>query len=287
MKKRFVIAMGLSSLLVTSTALAQEATVTADKSAPRFSTLDRGSDNSNLGIDASMTFLDAENNTAMRLDMHGQYVMPSGIGVYGALPLSYWSFDSGLPGMSDTSEVALGNLELGGLYNRKLNNKLSLNARAGIGLPTAADDDKSKLTNLANVMPRITDLVGMAAKTTTLRGSASLIGKEGQFFYRADAGLDVPVDTPDGMSNDPLVRLNLGVGVNAGPMALTGEFATVANTGDVGDNEDRFLHTAALSATLTSNKQIRPTVSVVLPINSDMKDLFDASVVLGVQGRLP
>jgi|GEM_PF-2169394 len=287
MKKRFVIAMGLSSLLVTSTALAQEAPVTADKSAPRFSTLDRGSDTSNLGIDASMTFLDAENNTAMRLDMHGQYVMPTGIGVYGSLPLSYWSRDTGLPGMGDTSTVALGNLELGGLYNHKINDKLSINARAGVWLPTADDSLEGGLTNLANLLPRMTDYYGMAAKTTTVRASASLIGKEGQFFYRADAGLDVPIDKPDNAEFDPLVRLNLGVGVNAGVMALAGEFVTVGTTGDVMDGQDRFIHSAALSATLTSNKKIQPSVSVILPVNGDTTEMFDASVMLGVQGRLP
>lgn len=288
MKKRFVIAFGLSSLLTASTALAQEASVTDEKPAGSFATLDRGDASSKVGVAAAMTFIDSDqSNTALRLDLHGQYVMPNGIGIYGSLPLSHLSTESTTPGMDDFSEMALGNLEIGGLYNHKLSNKLTLTARAGLSLPTADDEFDGAITNLANMLPRMTDMISMAGDTTTLRASASINGKEGQFFYRADAGFDIPVDTPMGEDIDPLVRFNIGAGVNAGPMAFTGEIVTVGTTGDVGEDEDRFLHTAALSATLTSNKQIQPTLSLVLPLRGDVTELFDASVMLGVQGRLP
>ncbi len=289
MKKPFVIALGLSSLLVASTALAQEASVTDEKDASvsSFATLDRGDSQSKLGLNASMTFLDSsEAGTALRFDLHGQYVHEKGYGVYGSLPLSHYSADMGGLGGGDFSEFALGNLEVGGIYNHKLSSKMTLTGRAGLVLPTA-DDDEGILANVANMLPRMTDFVSMMPETTVARASASLSGKEGQFFYRADAGLDVPVDTPEGSDLDPLVRLNLGVGINTGPVALMGELATVGTTGDVDDNQDRFLHTAALTAALTSNKKFTPTLSVIVPVNDDISNTFDASVVLGVQGRLP
>jgi len=289
MKKHFVIALGLSSLLASSTALAQEASVTDEEpSVSSFATMDRGDASTKLGLNASMTFLDSDQSTsALRFDLHGQYVHKKGFGVYGSLPITHYSAD-GNPtgGGSDFSEMALGNLEVGGIYNHKLSDKLLLTARGGVMLPTA-DDDEGVWSNLANVLPRLTDLPSMYSDTTTLRASASLSGKEGQFFYRADAGFDIPVDTPEMTELDPLMRVNVGVGVNAGPLAIMGEFASVGTTGDVDDGVDRFLHTAAITAAFTKNKQIKPTISVIVPINDDITQMFDASVMLGLQGRLP
>lgn len=285
MNKRFVIAFGLSSLLVTSTALAQEATVTADKAVPSFATMDRGDDTSKMGLAASMSFFDEGDATALRFDLYGQYVHKKGYGVYGSLPLMHLSADLGILG-GDYSEVAIGNLEVGGLHNIKLDKDTTLTLRGGIALPTA-DSEQGALAVALNMFPRFTDFVGVMPETTTLRASASITRKQGVAFFRADAGFDIPVSTPDGMDIDPLVRLNVGAGVHAGPVALMGELTTTGTTGDVDEDESRFFHTAALTAALTSNPQLQPTVSVVLPLNSELSDMYNAAVMVGVQGRLP
>jgi hypothetical protein len=80
---------------------------------------------------------------------------------------------------------------------------------------------------------------------------------------------------------DPLVRLNLGVGANMGNVAMMGELATVGTTGDV-DGQDRFFHTAAVTASKTDGL-IRPSLSLALPLDSSVRQDVDFILMAGVR----
>ncbi len=244
---------------------------TPSGSAPGFVTMDRGDRGSfaDFSLGTSL-FGDNGPDSALRAEVYGQYVTPSGTGGYGTLTMSYLSFN-------DDSETAIGNLELGGLHNLRLNPMTELVLRGGISLPTAGDSQESIITNYANIYTRLTDFVNFAPEVTTLRLAASPIHRSGNLFLRADGGLDLIVSEPEGSDTDPLVRLNLGAGFNAGTVAVMAEFIAVGTTGDVGDGEDRFIHAMTLSARTNLGAQ-ELFGALIIPTNSD--DFLDVSLAL-------
>src|SRR5688500_17768902 len=78
--------------------------------APDTATLDRGDGITKLGLDLGLTLLDdTPYDAALRIEPYGQYVLDSGFGFYGALPISAsFGDDDDPPG--DQDDVALGNL---------------------------------------------------------------------------------------------------------------------------------------------------------------------------------
>lgn len=248
-----------------STALADESALDAEIETPTFATLDRTDARSHADVGMSMAFFDGQDpdfNT--RLDLYGQYVTPTGAGGYASLPISYLSDN-------DESETALGNLELGGIYNID-RGSTQIVLRGGLALATADESFEGVITNLVAVQARLTDLVGISPNTTWMRVAGSPIHRSGNLFVRGDFGFDVAIDEPSGADVDPIVRANLGVGFVDDTFALMGELVTIGTTGDVSDGEDRFLHTAALSVRLDTGT-VSPYAALIMPLDEVLVDV--------------
>lgn len=59
----------------------------AAQRAPDMATLDRGDGITKVGLDLGYSSLDTHYSGALRFELYGQYVLPSGLGFYGALPM--------------------------------------------------------------------------------------------------------------------------------------------------------------------------------------------------------
>lgn len=209
-----------------------------------FITLDRADSESRLG--AFLGILHVEDTGldegALRLELHGQYLADSGLGIYGSIPIHQLFLDDA------DDETALANMEVGALLARAVAPGQEVALRAGITLPTASDSSEGILTNEVAIQTRLTDLVQATPDLITARLGGSLLGGIPGLVYRVDAGLDFPVaSTRDDfdVQHDPLLRLNgaLGIGVlGAGTLAF--ELVNVIATGD----EDASLSESTLSS---------------------------------------
>jgi hypothetical protein len=257
---------------------------------PAFVTVDRGDRVSRVGLDFSLTTFD--NASGYRFDIHGHHVTSEGFGGYAALPISYGSFDSSVI----ENEMVVGNVEVGGLYVVPAA-PLDVVLRGGLTLPSAPRQLSKFQANAIAVRPRLTDIVTITPQSVWLRLAGSLVGQRGNVFFRGDLGVDVPlrrsfeveigpIDVD--VDLDPLVRLNLGAGVIAGPVALIGELVTIANTGDypgggpIAGDDQNFEHNLALSIRLW-DATVQPSASFVLALDDDANDAIDFMFVLGVQ----
>jgi hypothetical protein len=257
---------------------------------PTFATMDRQDGESKIGASLGWTFFDDEvfgggEISTLRIDAYGHYVSESGLGGYGLIPLSFLFVDD-VPGFDD--ESAVGNVEGGVLYVIP-SGPHDFVLHGGVTLPTA-DDDAGFLANVFGTFPRLTDLALAYPETFWLRLGASPILRAGQFVIRLDGGLDFAVSS-DGEEPDPLLRLNVGAGVDTGSFAILGELVTVAGLGDEdveadpdGDDED-FLHTAAISARFRAGS-IEPGLALGFPLDESIRDLVEFFVVGGIQGRI-
>jgi hypothetical protein len=212
---------------------------------PGFVTMDRGDARSFLDASLATSFFEGDGpDLNLRAELYYQYVpQGSDTGGYVGVAMSHLAVD-------DESGTAFSNVELGALHNLKLDPKTSLVLRGGITLPTAPDFDTTDFVkafaNFANSTARFTDTATIVPETTVLRVAVSPVHRSGNIFVRGDAGLDIPINQPDGADSDPLGRINVGVGILAGKTSVTAEFVTLTTTGSVDDGEDRFLHTLAL-----------------------------------------
>jgi hypothetical protein len=244
---------------------------------PALATTDRTTDHSSFHGSLALSFFEDDGpDLAARVDLGGQYLTLQGIGGYATIPVSYLSGN-------DESETAIGNIELGGLYVAKGGPNTSFVVRGGLMLPTAPDDLEGLLTNVANLVPRFTDFMGVAPEVTALRLSVSPLHRSGIFFARADAGIDIAIDEADGSDTDPFIRLNLAAGVETSGVVFAGELVTIGTTGEVDENEDRFFHTLAVSGGLSQGK-VRPFGALIVPLD----DFLDVSVAImaGVEAPL-
>ena len=243
-----------------------------------FLTLDRGDESSFVDVSLATSFFEGEDpDFNARMELYGQYITPGGTGGYLGLPVSYLAID-------DDSFTAVGNIEIGGLHNLQLNPKTNLVLRGGIALPTASDDFEKLFASLANINARYTDLVGVIPELTTLRIAASPVHRSGQAYLRADGGLDVPFSSDDNSDPDPLIRINLAAGLVVGKGTVGLEIVTIGTTGDVGDGQDRFQHTVALSGRFHLGSA-ELFGGLVLPAGSDNGFNVDMSLVAGA--RIP
>lgn len=251
---------------------------------PTFATMDRQDGESKIGGAIGWTFFDDDNFSdedinAVRFDIYGHYVAPSGIGGYGQIALSSVFTD-------EDDESAVGNVEGGVVYVVRTGMH-DIVLRGGITLPTA-DDDEGAFANIFATYPRLTDLAMAAPETFWLRLSASPILRAGQFVFRIDGGIDFAVSS-DGEEPDPLGRLNLGGGIDTGGFAILGELVTLTSLGDdddpAGDDED-FIHTAAVSARFRAGS-LEPGVALGFPLDEDVRDGLGIEffLIAGLQGR--
>jgi len=254
---------------------------------PTFATLDRQDGESKIGASLGWTFFDNDGPgdiSALRIDAYGHYVTPSGFGGYGLIPLSFL-FVEDAPGLDD--ESAIGNVE-GGLIYVLRSGPNDFVLHGGVTLPTA-DDDEGFFANVLGTFPRLTDLALAYPETFWLRLGVSPIFRTGQFVIRLDGGLDFAVSS-DGEEPDPLLRLNVGAGVDTGTFAVLGELVTVAGLGDEDveadpDDDEDFLHTAAISARFRAGS-IEPGLALGFPLDDSVRDFVEFFIVGSLQGRI-
>jgi hypothetical protein len=264
-RKTTMAALAFTSL-VPAVALADEAPALHD-----FATLDRASGQTGAGADLSIVtgdFGDDVSGAVSRLDLHGEYVHASGFGAYGSFAVSKAFLDSSDPFAEMANDAtAMSNLELGGQYRRALSSELDLVAHVGLALPTAQNDDLGAIITSSLSMPRrLNDLVTAVPDLTTLRIGVSPTWHEGALFLRADVGADIALDEAEGMDMDPLMHANLAAGMRRGKFSGAVELVTIATTGDVGEGEDRYVHTAGLSLAYDLGR-VSPSLTVVAPID--------------------
>ncbi len=186
-----------------------------------------------------------------RTNLLGQYVGDHGFGGYAGIDAIMALFDDESRSFGDYE--AIGNLQLGAIYQRTLSPTLDIGARVGVILPTSSDAGFEPLVHMAYTgVARPSDLATAVPDATWLRLGLSPTFHRGAFIARADVGLDVAVR--DDHDVPVLGHLNLGVGVQSGPITATAELQTVADLGggdedvhDDGGLSQRLAHTGGLA----------------------------------------
>ncbi len=249
--------------------------------APDMATLDRGDGITKLGVDLGFTFLNfPPYESALRLEIYGQVVTKSGLGFYGALPLasSFGAADDAedpLDLLPDNA-TAFGNLEVGGLYVTNVSPRFALVFRGGLALPTATSGRDAAATLAYATFPRMTDLA-LASDAWYVRLGISPLLYVDRLFFRADLGFDIGMDD----NANELLRLNVGVGYDFGPVAAGLELANLGTLDDFGDDED-FIHTLAFTLRFMG-EQFQPFLSVGAPLDDSRRDAVEVFIAGGIQ----
>ncbi len=205
-----------------------------------FTTLDRGRAEEFVGLRFDLSQHGGLDDRFIRLEPYGQIMKRrKRIGAYAHLPIALIKADQ------EEDEMALGNLEIGALLGPRWS-RSSFLLRFGVALPTAKEEPRERLALDASAWPRLTDRVNLLPNTTSLRLSASPSARSGAVFFRADFGLDLVM--PDGRESEFIMRGNIAVGVDLGPVDLTGEFVNLEES-DLFSEEagEAFLHAFTLA----------------------------------------
>ncbi len=255
-----------------------------------FVTLDRFDASSRIGLEASFIFpaglQSGESETALRFEVHGQYVDPHlGLGGYAQFPLTYVTASA--DGQS-TSGNGIGNIELGGLYVLPLHmSNVAVVLRAGVTLPTASDDSnqQAEAANLLGALSRFTDFYLVEPKALSGRFSGSLLVRSGHLFARADFGVDANASTQQGGDVASILHVNAGLGYDVGQIALGLESVNLydldsSSGGDIGSS---WINVGAASLRYHSGR-VDPYFAVVFPIDHDSSTAFNAAITIGADG---
>jgi hypothetical protein len=249
-------------------------------------TMDRHTPESKLDVDFAFVKYDEPDNvdlTVLGFSIGGQYVTPTGLGGYLSLPLSFISYDDSL--LIDDSELALGNVELGGLYSQYFSPHAAIVLHAGVALPTASDDGVASFQPLAS-SPRYGDYVQRVTNSSWLRLGVSPMGRSGRLFWRADVGIDLALEEEDAIEYSPIFRINIGGGLDLGSAHLLVELVTNIVDDDNNRLEDEIGSTLALGARFLSGN-VRPGIGVILPV--EFEGLLidpDFAIVASLTARL-
>jgi hypothetical protein len=244
-----------------------------------FVTLDRQDDTSSVGGELLYTFTDFNNQdvTLIRLDGHFQYILDSGIGIYGVLPLAYGSDDN-------DSYTAIGDIEVGGIYNVRANADWLVALHGGLMLPTSGDDPADATIGGYASYYRVQDSYQFIPEGTTLRLAASPIYQKGKLFLRGDLGFDLNLDNSYDNNADNALHLDVGVGGWVSPnFSLAGELTSLTTFNDRDNDDDNDTNIAVTGRYHTgSNLQLY----FGLAADSDTRDNLPAGIVLGIDAPL-
>lgn len=277
--------LGIVALVLASTVAPRSANA---QRAPDMATLDRGDGISKIGLDLGFSFLEfPPYESALRLELHGQYVTRSGFGIYGALPFAM-SFgaasdaeDPDPPDLLPNNATAFGNLEVGGLYIATMSPRFSLVFRGGLALPTASSGRDASATLYSATYPRLTD-VALASDAWYLRLAVSPLLYANKLFFRADIGFDIGFDDSDGFGDEnELFRFNVGGGVDLGVVALSLELVNLATLDEFAGGED-FIHTLAFTVRFMG-EALQPFLTVGTPLDESRRDQATMFVAGGIQ----
>lgn len=252
-------------------------------------TMDHHTPLSTLDADLAYVAYDEPNNvdvTVMGITIAGQYVTSRGVGGYLSIPMSYLDADTPFGQLfPNDSALALGNLEVGGLWSTFLGSETALLLHAGLALPTASDDEIAAYQSLASA-PRWGDFVERVTNSTWLRLGFSPMGRvAGKLFWRADIGIDLALDEDNAVTYSPVLRVNVGGGVDLGTAHLLAELVTnVLDTNP--DNGDNTASTLSIGARFVSGN-LRPGVAIILPVDFNAQLLDpDFAIALSLAARL-
>ena len=250
---------------------------------PTFMALDRQDGISRLGLQLGFGFFDEPPGvdiTSLGAQAYGQYMMPNGFGFYGILPFNYLSVEAG---PNDESESAIGGIELGGIYVIP-GAQVDWVLHGGIVLPTASDDPDGATANAFGSFMRINDILLAYPELTALRLGVSPVLRQGQLVLRFDGAIDVPL-AADGEEPDPLIRLNIGGGLDTGSFALLGELVNVVSTEDNDGNDNDVINVFALTGRFMVGA-FEPGISVGFPLDDELNDLMDWYLAVSLQGAI-
>ncbi len=249
-----------------------------------FVNIDRQDDTSRAG--GELTYLVVDDDgilnddiTLLRFDAHGQYIDPaSGAGGYLTVPIGYGSGNG-------ESETALGDIEVGGIYNIKTATDVSIVLHGGLLLPTASDENDSAAIGALSSYLRAHDFYQFIPKGTTLRLAASPMIKSGKVFARLDVGVDLNIDSADDDNADPGIHFNAGVGFWAGEtVALTGELSTMTISDD-NEGDDDSIANLAFGARFFAGS-VAPYLGLIFPLDDDVSDFIDFGITVGLDAAL-
>ena len=160
-------------------------------------TLDARIDSTHLGPEIPQVFA---------LNLHGQYISPSGFGAYLALPMALY-------GEADLDEAALGNLELGGLYVIR-RGAFEAYLRTGLSLEQTSTEADGVGVVVANAVPRLADMLVAGLGTSWGRAGSGMRLKIGPVAVGSSAGVDFPLgSTEEGDEMDNVLHLSGSIGI--------------------------------------------------------------------------
>jgi hypothetical protein len=266
-------------MALTAAVLAAGTSTASAQRMPDFATLDRTDGFSKFGLDVGFLKIDrADISSVLRLEPYGQLVSQQGLGAYLALPLAR-SF-------GDVDEGALGNLDLGGLYVIS-GADISFAFRLGLVVPTASEGAVDFVVNSLATHYRLTDISLTNPDAWYARLAFSPLIHTRSLFLRFDLGADIPF-AEDDFRADPILRLNVGGGVDLGLAALMLELVTIADVDDDDDDPDQdedLFHTIAVTARFM-HSTLQPFVTVGTPIDDQIRESVDFFIGFGIQGVL-
>lgn len=246
---------------------------------PAFTTIDRYDSTSKAGASVTWLNIDAARQGGQRLEVYGQYLVPRGFGGYAALSGARSTAD----GLDDIWTA--GNTEVGGLWADP-NIPFRTVLRAGVVLATAGDGVDDTFANLQATYPRHTDMSHVTGAVTWLRLAMSPRLRRGKGFYRLDLGVDAPI-LGDGKDDaNTLLRFNIAAGLDTGNAAATVELANLITLGDPGDDIPRFVHNLAVGVRILSWGDVRPSATIVIPLDDPGKKALNWALLLGAEYTL-
>jgi len=220
---------------------------------------------------------DAVDINIFTLNFAGHFVSRRGYGGYFVLPLTYLDLD--IPLVIDDSDMAVGNVEVGGLFT-KFFGRTALVFHGGFALPTAQEDGAAGY-QFFGAFTRLSDAALHVTNSTWARLGFSPMGRSGNFLWRADIGLDLALDEDNNNEYSPILYLNVGGGVDVGSAQLLVELVNVFSGEDDADDDGS---TLSLGARFTSGS-LRPGIGLLLPIDFDGVD-FEAALLASMAVRL-
>jgi hypothetical protein len=252
------------------------ATTAHAQRSPDMATLDRGDGITKVGVDLGLTFLEhPPYDMGLRLEPYGQIVLDSGLGFYGAIPISMsFGGDENPQPPLPRDATALGNADLGLLYVLATDPAWSLVFRGGVAVPTASGGFDESATNAYASFPRMTDIALAHPDAWYIRIGVSPLVHVNKLFLRADLGFDLGLDD-DGA--DELVRLNVGAGVDLDMLALSLELVNIGNL-----DADDWNHGVAVTMRFMG-EQLQPFLSVGTPLDDGLRDAVELWVSGGLQ----
>ena len=197
-------------------------------------------------IDARLDFTlnteDEDNSlTLFAVNVHGQYISPSGLGGYAAFPFVYASIDG-------ESESGIGNLELGGLYALRQSPDTDILLRGGISLDTADEEDIFIIV-AGQLSPKLNDVYSSGLATTWGRAQAQVRHASGTLRIGGMVGFDVPIDGLAAESDgfDGAINVAASIGVQGPSVGFGIGFAMIKALTDGDDDDTTF---SSINATI-------------------------------------